>query len=406
MNTEARTPLCFRFIEPAHPFYGQLMEFDRFIRKSTAFYEMTTRQANGLPVTIHAEIKSKIIDGKRLIDRFYYSIQFSDPSSPAGWYGWSLHYSEKTGGISEYEFPYDPKLPHLADFILAPENADIKVLRYVPLRRVTFLKPGRNGLPDLIGKLKKPNRANDGYVRLARVNDARQEFGFATPKAVVLDKENAVFYQSLEPGCEVTDLLDEHNYLGLLAGIGKLHGELGNCSIPKENRWDRDGIKASLWHDLAEIAFYLPEKAALTDRIGAWLKHRSVGFNEAPCAFCHGDFACSQILRTEDGWSIVDFDLSGAGDPYQDIAMFMVSLSHDVALFQNRQELLASAQSAYLEAFRQTSDLHIEQGALTWYLVCAEIYYLALILKKDRFSQAALDSAELRLSKLTCRESA
>lgn len=406
MKIPAHSPSCFRFIEPSHPFYDQIVEFDHYICESKAYREMTARQATGLPVSIHAEIKSKDIDGKRRIDRFYYSIQFPGPSLPGGWYGWSLHYSGKTGGVTEYEFPYDPKLPHLADFILAPENADIKVLRYVPLRRVTFLRPRRNGSPDLIGKLKKPNRANDGYVRLARAHDVCPDFGFVVPRAVELDNENSVFYQSLAPGLEVTDLLNERNYLDLLAGIGKVHGQLGKCPIAKDNRWDRDGIKDDLWRDLAEIAFYLPEKAAFIDRLGGWITHNPLKLTGANTAFCHGDFACSQILRTEDGWSVVDLDLSGAGDPYQDIAMFMASLSHDVPLLQSRQDLLAPAQTVYLEAFRQTSDIPIYPDALTWYLVCAEIYYLALILKKDRFCQAAFDSAELRLSKLTSKESA
>ena len=306
----------------------------------------------------------------------------------------------KMGVSREYEFPHDPKLTHLADFIFSQGNTGVRVLRYVPLRRVTFLKPGLEGSPDLIGKLKKTNRAKDGYLRLSNMNILSSNFSFSVPKAVSIDTNQAIFYQSFAPGTEVTHLLNDKNYLELMTEIGNLHGELGNSPTAESNRWDRDGVKDNLWHDLDEIEFYLPETTVFIEKLRVWLKNRQQKLTQVSDTFCHGDFACPQILRAEIGWSVVDFDLAGMGNPYQDMAMFMVSLSYDVPIFQERQELLKSAQTAYLEGYQNRHALPIDMETLVWYLVCAEIYYVVLILKKDRYTQAAYDAAQNRLYEL------
>lgn len=400
LSSPCQDASIFPFLELTHPFYSQIRGFKQYIHNTDAYHQMVARQAAGLPISIHAEIKTKVIDDGRQIDRFYYSIQFPNPALPGGWYSWSLHYSEKMGAPREYEFPYDPKLTHLADFVHLPENAGIKVLRYVPLRRVTFFKPGHEGLPDLIGKLKKPNRAKDGYLRLANMNTLSSSFSFSVPKAVSINTDQAVFYQSLAPGAEVTHLFNDKNYLELMTEIGNLHGELGKSPIAENNRWDRDGVKDNLWHDLDEIEFYLPETTVFIEKLRVWLRNRQQKLSQVSDTFCHGDFACPQILRAENGLSVVDFDLAGMGNPCQDMAMFMVSLSYDVPLFEKRQDLLKSAQTAYLEGYQNTNDMPIDMETLVWYLVCAEIYYVALVLKKDRYVQTAYDAAQNRLYQL------
>ncbi|NOT13668.1 MAG: aminoglycoside phosphotransferase family protein [Methylococcaceae bacterium] len=391
----------FSFLGYSHPFFAQIRDFEQRIRQSNAYAIMKSLQAQGLTTSVHAEIKSVLYENRRLLDRFYYSIQFPNPELPGGWYGWSLHYTRQDGVPKEYEFPHDPKLAHLARFIDAPENREIKVLRYVPLRRVTFIRPGRNLSPDLIGKLKKPNRAQEGYRRLTDISAICSGSDVTVPSPVSLDSDQAIFYQTLVPGEEVTHLLNDENYRKLMADIGNLHGELGKWPIPGDKRWDRGGIKKNLSMDLDEIVFYLPENTDFINKIGQWIKERQNKVVTVAETFCHGDFACSQILRHDSGWSVVDFDLAGMGDPYQDMAMFITSLSHDVPLFQDRPELLATATQDYLKCYQQSTEKLIDTDSFIWYRVCAEIYYLALILKKDRFTPLAYQQAHDRMCKLT-----
>ena len=400
-NTGQKTDRAiFAFIAPDHPFYQQISDFEQIIQQSNAYSEWLERQEQGVGSTVHAEIKTKIVDGVRRLDRFYFSIQFPKQELPGGLYAWSLHYSAKDEMTKAYEFPADPKLAHLADFINAPENKDIKLLRYVPLRRVTFLKPGQHQQAGLIGKLKKLNRAMEGYLRLAEVASVGSSCEFAIPRAISIDSDHAVFYQTLLPGEEITYLLTEVNYLDLLFDTGKLHGNLAKLPLANDKRWDRDGIPKNLQNDLAEIIFYLPETARFIDKVRRWLSEQQKNLIQFSDNFCHGDFACSQILKHRDGWSIVDFDLAGIGNPYQDTAMFVASLGHDVPLFAEQPQLISAAMLAYLDGYEDAAAQSIDPFTFTWYLVCAEIYYLALILKKDRFSQSAYDHAQERINHL------
>jgi thiamine kinase-like enzyme len=394
----ART--VFGFISTSHPFYEQIIEFENVIQSSTAYSKLLSRQENGLATFIHAEIKTKVANGVRAIDRFYYSIQYPNAQTLGGLYAWSLNYVTKDGQLRAYEFPDDPKLSHLAAFIKAPENKDIKLLRYVPLRRVTFLKPGKTKQADLIGKLKKPNRAEEAYLRLADIASICTSSIVSIPRAESLDSAHAVFYQTLSPGEEITYLLTEDNYLDLLFEIGKLHGELGKLPLPKDKRWDRDSIPNNLQNDLAEIKFYLPDTAHFIDKVASWLDGQRNNIRPTNDIFCHGDFACSQILKHQEGWSVVDFDLAGIGNPYQDMAMFVASLGHDVPLFQVKPKLIMAAKLAYLDGYKDVSSEHIDPLTFAWHLVCAEVYYLALILKKDRFSQTIFQHAQERINEL------
>lgn len=392
-----RKPLTlFNAINTAHPFYDQISDFEQLILSSSALTIANQRQLQNLPVAIHAEIKTKPTATSRLIERFYYSIQFPDTSRSGSWYGWTLYFAESDSAPKVYEFPDDPKLTHLSKLIHTPEHRDIQVLRYVPLRRVTFKKLGDSQSLSVIGKLKKPNRCRQGHERLNEINAIALNGQCAIPDSAGINQEYSVFYQTLMQGEEITHAFTDKNFLAHMADIGRLHADLGNWPMPAAQKWDRNSVSLNLDNDIAEIKFYQPDTAALMDTLSDWLrerKHRLVSMQ----SFCHGDFACPQILRNGNSWCVVDFDLAGYGDTYQDMAMFMVSLSYDVPFFSAKPELLIAAQLAYLEAYTQASDKPIDRHTLNWYLVCAELYYLALIFKKNLYTPLHYNQARKRL---------
>lgn len=391
----------FGFIEPTHPFYQQICAFAGKIQQSPAYHEYLSRQGKGLETHIHAEVKTKYAEENRYLDRFYYSIQYPDHTLPGGLYAWSLHYSKSDGITKIYEFPNEPKLAHLAGFIHSPVNRDIKVLRYVPLRRATFLTPASHEQPSSIGKLKKPNRCKEGYRRLVDIAEIADKTACTTPAPKGLDSLHSVFYQELVPGVETGLIINRENYELYLSEIGKLHAQLHTWPISDDKPWDRDDVMKNIPHDLVDIIFFLPLTTPFLEKIGNWLKQGEKYLKTKPKAFCHGDFACSQILHHAGGWSVVDFDLAGLGDPYQDMAMFLVSLSYDVDFFQEYPEFLPTAYAAYLQGYQDVNEDGMDSDTLNWYLVCAEIYYLNLILKKDRFTGLALERAQFRLQALT-----
>lgn len=391
----------FGFIKQAHPFYKQISAFEEMIHLSPAYSEYLSRQQQGLTTCIHAEVKTKSCEDGRYLERFYYSIQYPEHTLRGGWYAWSLHYSRYDGLTQISEFPNDPKLVHLPLFINSPENRDIEVLRYVPLRRVTFRTPASQEQPSIIGKLKKPNRCQESYRRLVDLAKIADYNACAIPKPKGINIAQSVFYQELVPGVETGLILNRENYRVFLSEIGKLHGHLFSWPILEDKPWGRDGVMKNIWQDLDEIIFYLPQTELVLSKIGNWLKQRKNYLAVISKTFCHGDLSCSQILRHANGWSVVDFDLAGLGDPYQDMAMFLVSLNYDVDFFQGQPEFLPIAYAAYLEGYQHANEDRVDVETFNWYLACAEIYYLSLILKKDRFTTLALDRALVRLQQLT-----
>lgn len=399
IDTKRKPLIVFSAINVSHPFYMQVSEFEQRILCSPAHAVAMQRQQQNLPVAIHAEIKTKATGTSRWVERFYYSIQYPDNSKPGGWYGWTLYFTEGDAAPAVYEFPDEPKLTHLAKFINAPEHRNIQVLRYVPLRRVTFIKPCGSQQPALIGKLKKPKRCLQGYDRLNEINAIALQGKCTIPQAVSIDQNFSVFYQSLMPGQEITHAFTDENYLTLMADLGHLHADLSKWPMPVNQYWDRGGISLNLDNDIAEIKFYLPQSTPLMDTLSDWLSRAKPNIKTMQ-SFCHGDFACPQILRDGNNWSVVDFDLAGYGDTYQDMAMFMASLSYDVPFFKAKPSLLRSAQQAYVNAYIQTSNNPVDEYTLRWYMVCAEIYYLALNFKKNLYAPQTYKQAQTRLENL------
>jgi tRNA A-37 threonylcarbamoyl transferase component Bud32 len=387
----------FGFIGTGHPFHGPLRRLRERIARSPAFAQLQARTAAGQPTSLHAEIKGDYRADGWAIGRFYYSIQYPEPERPGAYYAWSLHQGPNGTVPQAVEFPRDPKLAALDRMW---PGAGERVLRYVPLRRVTFLQPADHAGPERIGKLKKPHRCRDGYARLQAVAAAAADAGCTIPRPLGVDAPRGLFYQQKVPGREVGTLLDRANHRVHLAAVGELHGRLGRLPVRNMPRWDRQGVLGNLWQDLDWIGFHLPEHQPLLERLSHRLHRRIAALAPAPAAFCHGDFACSQVLRHDGGWSVVDFDLAGVGDPYQDVAMFLVSLAYDVPLFGRSPELLEAAAGCYLDGYRDAAAQVLDGPTLDWYRACAEIYHLALVLKKDRYCEAACRRALQRLCRL------
>ena len=391
----------FNFIGPAHAFYQQVQAFKKLIEASPAYCAFQTRRNNGLSTTIHAEIKTKCDRQGRHLERFYYSIQYPDHALPGGLFGWSVHYTRSEGAPKIYRFPEDPKLPHLQAFIESTGNQDVEVLRYVPLRRVTFRKARAGTIAPCIGKLKKPNRCLDGYRRLSGVASIAEKNRCTIPEPIDLDRTQSVFYQTLVPGKEAGLVLNRDNYRALMFEIGQLQYHIHQWPVAPDKPWDRNQVTANLWHDVDEIIFYLPNTETLLLKIKHWLKQQQGFLRVIPNTFCHGDFACSQILHHDKGWSVVDFDLAGEGHPYQDMAFFMASLYFDVEFFQKHSDFLPAAYDAFLAGYQKANDNSIDLDTFNWYWVGAEIYFLALALKKDRLNEQGLERTLTRLQALT-----
>lgn len=154
---------------------------------------------------------------------------------------------------------------------------------------------------------------------------------------------------------------------------------------------------ADLRRDVAWIGFMLPAYRDAVDEVLRILEAAAPEAIGRSLAVCHGDFVCSQILVADAGWSVTDFDLCHLGDPYRDMALFLASLAYDVPLLAHGaaggagSALVDRAAAAYLAGYARRAGEALDHRRLACHRACAEIYYLALMLKKDRYDAAAFE---------------
>lgn len=393
----------FAFVPAGHPFRPAIDDFAQRIAVRMADLGADESTADAAePHVVHAEIKA-LPDGDGFrIERFYWSAQRWDDGP--GFRAWTLEYAARDGAPRWQDFPHDSYLPALAGFFGA--DAAPRVLRYVPLRRFTFrADDGRGGAR--IGKFKRRSRYRQAYALLAAVHRAvgRGAPGFAVAAPLAIDDGRGLYFQEHLPGDDLAARLDERNAEALLFRTGTLHARLHPLPADELPAGEPAALPDAVRRDLRWIAFLRPDLADVTARAAERLVARAPGLRAD--AFCHGDFVCSQVLVDARQWAVTDFDLCGRGDSRRDLAIFLASLSYDVPHFAGLMRgaptladaAWGAARDAYLAGYAAAGgdDPRRDPRRLAWHQACAEIYYLALMLKKDRVQPAVFDAGLRRL---------
>ena len=313
-------------------------------------------------------------DGAWAIDRLYCFV----PDAAPGGFGGALLHARAGEAPAVHAFPHDPRLPALAA-PASPLRAGAEVLRYVPLRRLTF----RDGA--LVGKFKRPSTLSGAYRRLvgawraARAGSA----GFAVPRPAGLDAEHGVYLQAAAPGADAATLVDVASVERVMAAVGRVHHDVHALDVPDAPRADDAALAEAVQRDLRWIAFNLPAAARDIARIAERVAARVPQPGER--AFCHGDFVVSQLLLDGDRVTVLDFDLAALGDPCRDVAMLEASLAFDVPYLAAAGEgEIARARSAYLAAYEERAGAALDRERLAWHRAAAAIYHLAMRIRKGR----------------------
>jgi aminoglycoside phosphotransferase (APT) family kinase protein len=338
--------------------------------------------------TVHADVRLEPSTSGVRATSLYWSIQ---RRAACGFVASTLTSSRDDREIKWLEFPADPRLPALAPYL--HRNADVDVLRYIPLRRATLGIRTRSGY-GLVAKVKRASRFRDAWHTLHIVE--RQvtagRVSFRVPRALGLDETRCLYLQEAMPGVTLAALLDEHSGPALLGRLGELHAELH--ALPARGLPLRDST--ALVHEAASnaaaIVYMLP---ALHDRVAELLGAMTRALPPAAYGFCHGDPDCGQVLVDGDRWSLIDFDSAHAGDAGRDVAMLLASLDYHVPRFRT---LLEDGSDTAAHAIDRARDAYLEtycaraprvRSHLAWHRACAELYYLALVLRKDRYHPRA-----------------
>lgn len=389
----------FPLIADDHPFFPQVRAFAMQIAERIDEHDA--------PATVHAEIKAiSKPDGNWVLDRFYWSQQTWDAPGRMPFRAQTLTYRAGTGPAAWHCFPRDPYLDAmnvcLADLLIGCPTAQVDVLRYVPLRRLTY-RFSAGGATMLVGKFKRRSRFQEAHDRLLAVAQAaaHQRASFRVAAPIGLDAANGLTLQEALPGRNLADALSAKTGAELLYRLGVTHRALHMLEVPGVPAWDSAAFRASVDRNIGWIAFIRPELAEELAHAQRALDRTQLDTGGYEPVFCHGDFVPSQVLIDGDAWAVIDFDLCRQGDLYHELATLIAALPYDVPdLRAAPSALLERLAACYLAGYQERAGRVLHQGRLLWYRVCMEVYYLALALKKDWLDLAGFVRAVCRLREL------
>ncbi|MBI2276827.1 MAG: aminoglycoside phosphotransferase family protein [Dechloromonas sp.] len=402
MVSNHHSPELFAFVAAAHPFYPVVEQLRAMVRTATEFHDFPALAGTDA-CDVHAEIKAQRAgDGGWRLQRAYWSLQRKPADGRQSFRADTAYYKDSDGGCSQHALASDPYLTTAAGYL--ERNAEVEVLRYVPLRRLTFRTRAGAGFPAAcIGKLKRMTKIRESYARLAAVhraaNAARASFAVAAP--LHFDAANCVFYQQALAGHGYVADIDPANLVERMRQLGELHAELHDLPVAGMPSWDLGAYWAMIRADVEWIALFRPDCAAVLQGVLPGMERSAPVSPAGSHVFCHGDFVASQLLVDGRRLAVTDFDTARRGDAYQEIAKLLASIKYDVPLLRapfyagkpiDRPEL-GAAEAAYLRGYAAVSARRIDRDRLRWFRICAEIHYLALALRKDAYHAAAFECA-------------
>ncbi len=352
---------------------------------------------------VHAELRtSRGQGGEVVLRRFYWSMQRADPASPFGFCARTLFCDSASGDVRVLDFPSDAVMRWLGDEP-GPLRVDgraeqVEILRYIPLRRLTFRLHGGPGLPArVIAKVKGTSGLNRAAIAVLAVHLAagkRRWDGPRVPGLVRMDPPRHVLYLEELPGRPL-DVVARDLELGeAMEQLGALHRSLQELDVRgltarrTMGDWLEDARRA-----VDRIATHVPSVLGQAESAYDALR-RSVPA-EGTLLFCQGDFLPGQVLCDPTGWSVVDFDDSRYADPLSEVAAMYAAMPRELRLSPDQAEL---ARSRYLHGYAARAGGPLEEARWTWFMTLLQLVELGKRLAKGRVAAGECHEVLDRLS--------
>ncbi len=370
--------LVFPGVEAGSGVSGRLLELRRVVAEDPALRAAEVR----------AELRPRVRHGVVEVDRFYWSARWPAPGDPLGFGARTVFWDRRDGRVRVLDFPDEPALTWLRE-PTGPlwswgERSRLRILRYIPLRRVTFLLEGADGLaPRVIAKTKRTSslvRAAE-TLRAADAAAGRSAAGeFVVPRPLGLDLDRRVLLLEEVPGEPLGSVFDPAAGEATLRRLGAVHRGVHELEVPGV-----PVLATADWVDAAakaaeQVAALVPSVADAVRRLLGRLA--ATAPPDEPGAFCQGDFVPSQILCDPTGWAVLDLDDGHVTDPHAEVAALHVALPRELRLPAGTAT--DEARAAYLEGYQERAGRALDPDRLRWFLGVAQLRYLARRLVKGR----------------------
>ena len=370
-------PAIFPAVEPGSAVFPQLQRLREEIRSDPELSD----GADG-DTQVQAELRPRRgRDGEVGLRRFYWSAGRVDPATATGFTARTLYYEGLAGVSHTYDFPDDPLMGWLGEddgpLLCHGVGASVRILRYIPLRRVTFLLRDSAGLP---ARVIAKTKAASGLLRATRALLATHQAvaragpgALTVPRPVRLDTRRRLLYLEELPGRPLDEALPQVGLTEAMNRLGTLNRRLQELPVRglRVRKGTGDWLAAS---NVAatQIGLLVPSSARQANALYDGLLRTAPGDGEL--LFCHGDFVPSQVLCHSSGWSVIDLDDGHYGDPIAEAAALYAALPHELGLTAGASEL---ARQTYLEAYLQQAGQPLDTARWQWFLAVAELLLLA-----------------------------
>ncbi len=347
------------------------------------------------PVTVHAELRAaRGADGGADLERFYWSSQRPEPHALWGFAARTLHCADDPDSARVHDFPSEPALTWLdsADGPLrrGDRAEHVEVLRYIPMRRLTFRLLDGLGLPErVIAKVKRSGglqRATNAFLAVGRAAHRRRDAP-RVPRLLRVEPPRHALYLEELPGRPLPVAVAGLDPKAAMARLGELHCALQELEVKGlPTRRAADWL-ADVREAVERVRLFVPSAAGRAAEVGASLERAAPGDDHL--VFCQGDFLPGQVLVHESGWSVVDLDDSRYADPLSDVADMWLGLSREMGL---PPAAVADARREYLGAYADRAGTPIDRDRWRWYLTVLQLNQLGKRLTKGRVAPGETDA--------------
>jgi aminoglycoside phosphotransferase len=373
------------------------------LQRLGAEVQVEMEAAEGVDATVHTELRAgRGAAGDVTFLRFYWSGQHADRDSPWGFAARTIHCDRRDPAPRVHVFPAEPALTMLADsngpLLDEGRPRHVEVLRYIPLRRVTFRLHDAPGLPpSVIAKVKRPGGLDRALAAFRAVQDTVDRQGsraLRVPRILGHESRRGVLYLEELPGESLDAALHRLDLAAAMEQLGASHRDLQELDIDGDlpRKLTADWVQDAR-HAATQIGLFRPSEAHRAEVVNDRLVRTAP--DDGGLRYCQGDFLPGQILCDPGGWSIIDLDDSRYADPLSDAAALYSALPREHGIPADRVE---EARQAYLDAYARRAGERLDADRWRWFLTLAQLTDLAKRLVKGR---ATADEATAVLDRLT-----